>query len=57
MSDTDNIKIGKNVIQIEAQAVLAMADRINEQFENAVNTIIGCRGRLIVLGIGKSGLI
>ena len=57
MSDTNNIKIGKNVIQIEAQAVLAMADRINEQFENAVNTIIGCRGRLIVLGIGKSGLI
>ena len=57
MSDTDNIKIGKNVIQVEAQAVLAMADRINEQFENAVNTIIGCRGRLIVLGIGKSGLI
>ena len=57
MSDTNNIKIGKNVIQVEAQAVLAMADRINEQFENAVNTIIGCRGRLIVLGIGKSGLI
>ena len=57
MSDTDNIKIGKNVIQVEAQAVLAMADRINEQFENAVNTIIGCKGRLIVLGIGKSGLI
>ena len=57
MSDTENIKIGKNVIQIEAQAVLAIADRINEQFEIAVKTILDCKGRLIVLGIGKSGLI
>ena len=38
MSDTNNIKIGKNVIQIEARAVLAIADRINEQFETAVKT-------------------
>ena len=57
MSDTNNIKIGKNVIQIEARAVLAIADRINEQFETAVKTILDCKGRLIVLGIGKSGLI
>lgn len=57
MSDTKNIQIGKNVIQIEAQAVSAIADRINQQFENAVNTVLDCKGRLIVLGIGKSGLI
>ena len=57
MSDTKNIQIGKNVIQIEAQAVSAIADRINQQFENAVNTILDCKGRLIVLGVGKSGLI
>ena len=57
MSDTKNIEIGKNVIQIEAAAVSAIADRINQQFENAVNTILDCRGRLIVLGVGKSGLI
>ena len=57
MSDTKNIEIGKNVIQIEAEAVSAIADRINQQFENAVNTILDCKGRLIVLGVGKSGLI
>ena len=57
MSDTKNIEIGKNVIQIEAQAVSAIADRINQQFENAVNTVLDCKGRLIVLGVGKSGLI
>ena len=57
MSDTKNIEIGKNVIQIEAAAVSAIADRINQQFENAVNIILDCKGRLIVLGVGKSGLI
>ena len=57
MSDTKNIQIGKNVIQIEAQAVSAIADRINQQFENDVNTVLDCGGRLIVLGVGKSGLI
>ena len=35
----------------------AIADRINQQFENAVNTVLDCKGRLIVLGVGKSGLI
>ena len=57
MSDTKNIKIGKEVIQIEAQAVLAISDRINEQFDSAVNSILECKGRVIVLGVGKSGLI
>ena len=52
MSDTKNIQIGKNVIQIEAQAVSAIADRINQQFETAVNTILDCKVRFIVLGIG-----
>ena len=57
MSGTKNIEVGKKVIQIEAQAVAAISDRINEQFENAVNTVLNCKGRLIVLGVGKSGLI
>ena len=57
MSETKNIEVGKRVIQIEAQAVAAISDRINEQFENAVNAVLNCKGRLIVLGVGKSGLI
>ena len=57
MSGTKNIEVGKRVIQIEAQAVAAISDRINEQFENAVNAVLNCKGRLIVLGVGKSGLI
>ena len=55
MSETKNIEVGKRVIQIEAQAVAAISDRINEQFENAVNADLNCKGRLIVLGVGKSG--
>ena len=57
MSGTKNIEVGKRVIQIEAQAVSAISDHINEQFENAVNAVLNCKGRLIVLGVGKSGLI
>ena len=57
MSKTNIIKTGKCVIQTEAEAVFALEDRINEQFEKAVGAIISCKGRLVVLGVGKSGLI
>ena len=57
MSKTNIIKTGKGVIQTEADAVFALVDRINDQFEKAVSAIISCKGRLVVLGVGKSGLI
>ena len=49
--------IAKNVIRTEAKAVELMEDRINDNFDNAVQKIIGCNGRVICSGIGKSGLI
>ena len=57
MSNSKNIDIGKNVIDIESKAVAAIADKIGKSFENAVNSILNCNGRLIILGMGKSGLI
>ena len=57
MSKTNIIKTGKGVIKTEADAVFALVDRINDQFEKAVSAIISCKGRLVVLGVGKSGLI
>ena len=57
MGKTNIIKTGKGVIQTEAEAVFALVDRINDQFEKAVSAIISCKGRLVVLGVGKSGLI
>jgi arabinose-5-phosphate isomerase len=51
------IESGRDVISIEAAALVALRDRIDESFERAVHCILECRGRLIVTGIGKSGLI
>ncbi|HEY6009396.1 MAG TPA: KpsF/GutQ family sugar-phosphate isomerase [Geobacteraceae bacterium] len=47
----------KKVIHIEAQALLALAEAINGEFERAVRLILDCRGRVVVTGMGKSGLI
>ena len=49
--------IAKNVIRTEAEAVGLMENRIDNNFENAVQKIIDCNGRVICSGIGKSGLI
>ena len=48
---------GKNVIRIEAEAVAALSDRINGRFAAAVEMMFACRGRVVVTGMGKSGLI
>jgi arabinose-5-phosphate isomerase len=47
----------KKVIRIEAEALLALADAINGEFERAVRLILDCRGRVVVTGMGKSGLV
>ena len=54
---TDYIKLAKEVIAIEAEAIAALADRLDQNFACAVETILKCQGRLIVAGMGKSGLI
>jgi arabinose-5-phosphate isomerase len=52
-----NIDIGKNVLKIEGEAVLNLVDRIDENFDEGINAIRNCVGRVIVTGMGKSGLI
>jgi arabinose-5-phosphate isomerase len=47
----------KRVIRIEAEALLALADTIDDTFRCAVELILSCRGRVVVTGMGKSGLI
>ncbi len=49
--------IAKNVLKIEADSILALSDRIDESFLNAVQMVLDCRGKVIVTGIGKSGQI
>ncbi|WP_298435569.1 KpsF/GutQ family sugar-phosphate isomerase [Geobacter sp.] len=47
----------RKVIRIEAEALQALADSINGEFERAVRLILATRGRVVVTGMGKSGLI
>src|SRR5271154_1580024 len=53
--------IGENVVRIEAEALRVLADRIAgpmaEAFNRAVELIFRCSGRVVVTGMGKSGLI
>jgi arabinose-5-phosphate isomerase len=51
------ITLGKAVIETEQSALAALIDRIDERFVAACNTILQCDGRVIVIGMGKSGHI
>jgi len=54
-------QVGENVVRIEAEALRVLADRIAgpmaEAFKRAVELIHGCSGRVVVTGMGKSGII
>ena len=47
----------KEVLKIEAQAILDLLDRIGPEFERAVEMILKSKGRVILTGMGKSGLV
>ncbi len=47
----------REVIRQEAGSVAAMADRLNDSFDRAAEAIMNCQGRVIVSGMGKSGLV
>lgn len=53
----DFCKLGLAVIEIEAQAVFSLAQRIDARFEKACHLLLNCTGRVIVTGMGKSGHI
>ena len=45
------------VLQIEAEAIRRLIPRLNETFDRAVALLLGCKGRVVVTGMGKAGLI
>lgn len=51
------IEQAKKVLKIEAEAVSALTERINDSFVRAVDLICSCKGKVVVTGVGKSGLI
>ena len=50
-------KIAKNVIDLEIQALKKLKKSINNSFNEAVNAIVRCNSKVILCGVGKSGLI
>ena len=53
----DLVETAKTVLRTEADAVLALADRIDGAFSQSVAMILACTGRVVITGMGKSGLI
>ncbi|HUK34780.1 MAG TPA: SIS domain-containing protein, partial [Vicinamibacterales bacterium] len=49
--------LARKVLQTEAAAVLALVDRLDERFDRAIELLRDCRGRVILTGMGKSGII
>ena len=52
-----DLALARKVLQTEAAAILALVDRLDERFERAVRLLLACRGRVVVTGLGKSGII
>ena len=51
------LDLARRVLKTEAAAILGLVDRIGDEFERAVQLLYECRGRVIVTGMGKSGII
>ena len=52
-----DLSLARKVLQTEAAAILALVDRLDASFGRAVELLRDCRGRVIVTGMGKSGII
>ena len=54
---TEDVRYGKKVIALEAQVLERLVDRVDAGFQRAVDFIFNCKGRVVVTGIGKAGII
>jgi arabinose-5-phosphate isomerase len=52
-----DVGLARKVLQTEAEAILALVERLDDRFEKGVSILLDCRGRVIVTGMGKSGII
>lgn len=57
MTSSEIISLGKKVIRIESEAVENLINKIDENFAKAVELILNSKGRVVLTGMGKSGLI
>jgi arabinose-5-phosphate isomerase len=53
----DALEIARRVLKCESEAVMALTEKLNGNFSKAVDIIFGAKGRVVVTGMGKSGLV
>jgi len=53
----DLVESGRNIIELEIQALRQVAEGLGDEFARAVTLIADCQGRVIVTGVGKAGII
>ena len=53
----DLVEEAKRVLRVEAHSILDLAERIDENFLQAVELLFRCKGRVVLMGMGKSGLV
>ncbi len=56
-TESQAVKQARRVLAIEAAGIAAISDRLDERFDRAIEILSACTGRVIVTGMGKSGLI
>src|SRR3954467_8781141 len=57
LSEGDELRYGRSVLEAEARAILSVTHRLNENFAQAVEALRSCEGHIVVTGIGKPGFI
>ena len=57
MSPDRSLDTARRVLRIEAEALTELLQRLDASFERAVELLLACKGRVVVIGMGKSGLI
>ena len=53
----ESLTDGRHVLEIEAQAVQSLIDRLDAKFAKAVDLLVQCKGKVVLSGMGKSGHI
>src|SRR6476659_11081573 len=57
LSPFEQLRLGREIVRTEGRTLLALADRLGDEFCEAVALLVSSRGSVIVSGMGKAGLI
>ncbi len=54
---SEDIEFARKVLELEARAVGSLVNRLDENFQRAIDLVFNCSGRVVVTGIGKAGIV